>query len=175
MYKLLIIGLLFLVACEKEEFSSETISGKDLPTKQAENVWIVTTNHDKIEEEMTAVHFDEYEDGLIVADTVFIKNFNEYGSLKYTIKSDKIRRDNTKNMLIAIGNVIVTSDNGVLKTPYLEFNGETEIIVAKEKVILEREDNILYGKELTTDLSFEKIKIIQVSAEGKIDEENIDW
>ena len=81
MYKIFFIGLLFFVACEKVEFSSETISDKDLPTKQAENVWIVTTNHDKIEEEMTAVHFDEYEDGLIVADTVFIKNFNEDGSL----------------------------------------------------------------------------------------------
>ncbi|MCD4819959.1 MAG: LPS export ABC transporter periplasmic protein LptC [Candidatus Cloacimonetes bacterium] len=175
MYKLLIIGLLFFGACEKVEFSSETISDKNLPTKQAENVRIVTTNGDKIEEEMTAVHFDEYESGLIVADTVFIKNFNEDGSLKFTLKSDKIKKDDTKNLLIALGNVIVTSDNGVLKTPYLEFNEDTEIIVAKEKVVLERENNILYGKELTTDINFEKIEIIQVSAEGKIDEENIDW
>jgi len=177
MYRFLafILFSLILISCEQEEFVSQSKTDKNVPTKQAENVWVVTTDGKKIEQEMTASHFDEYESGLIVADSVMIKNFNEDGSIKYTLVSDTIKVEDNQNLLIAIGNVVITSDNGILKTPYLEFDQDTEIIIAKQKVVLERENNILYGKELKTDINFEQIEIIKVSAEGKINDENIDW
>ena len=67
------------------------------------------------------------------------------------------------------------SENGILKTPYLIWNRNTDEIYAKNGVVLERKDNIIRGSEMETDINLNNIKMLKVSAEGKLNEKDINW
>ena len=131
---------------------------------------------DIIDYELEATHIDRfYKKKLTLADSIFITTFNPDGSIKSTLSSDKAEMDEAKNILTAIDNVIVKSENGIMKTPFLIWNKNTDEFYAKNGVTLIREDNVLQGQEMKTDGNLERIEIIKVSAEGKIDESEIDW
>ena len=112
---------------------------------------------------------------LTIADTVFIKTFKPDGNIKSTISCQKAEMDEKKNQLIGTGNVVVKSENGILKTPYLIWNRNTDEIYAKNGVVLERKDNIIRGSEMETDINLNNIKMLKVSAEGKLNEKDINW
>jgi len=172
----ILLFLFLLSACNhKEEIIEPQIQGQ-IPDEESDSVKIVSINQNFIEQEITAIHIDRYSKlKKIIADTVFVTNYKEDGSIKSTLYCDKANIDDAKNIFTGIGNVIVTSKNGIMKTPYLIWNRNTNGLHAKNGVTLIREDNILYGKEMETNTNLDKIKIIKVSAEGIINEENIDW
>ena len=171
----LLICSCFLIGCEESGETSALLTQDNLPQKQADSVMVVTTNKNRIEQKLFANHLDEYEDGLAILDSVYIENYNLDGTIKYTLRCDKAEVNQTEKILTAIDNVIIISENGVLKTSFLTFNQENELIHAPHDVLLTRNENTLYGKNLKTDIHFEKIEISHVSAEGKIDEATIDW
>lgn len=164
-----------LCGCQDSGSQMETISFENLPTKQADSIVVITTLLDRIEQKMFASHYDEYEDGMVITENVFIENYQPDGSIKYTLKCDRAEVDDIKKIITAIGKVIITSEQGILETPYLIFNQQTDAIFAPHEVKLIRGDNILYGTSLKTDVHFEKIEIKSVSAEGKIGNEKFDW
>jgi LPS export ABC transporter protein LptC len=174
-WKLSLLILLFVIGCERSETQTESINMENLPTKQADSVVVITTLLDKIEQKMFADHFDEYDDGMVITENVFLENYHPDGTIKYTLKCDRAEVDDIKKIITAIGNVVITSEQGILKTSFLLFNQQTEKIDAPNDVVLIREDNILYGSDLKTDINFEKIEIKSVSAEGKIDDETFNW
>jgi len=171
-----IVNLIVLISCT---FSEESFSGKkdsNFPDEEADSVKIISMIKDVIDYELTATHIDRfYKTKLTFADSIFITTFNPDGSIKSTLSSDKAEIDETKNILTAIDNVIVKSENGIMKTPFLIWNKNTDELHAKNGVTLIREDNILRGLEMKTDGNLDRIEIIKVSAEGKIDEGEIDW
>lgn len=172
----IIVFISFLVSCT---FSEESFSGKKdskLPDEEADSVKIISMTKDIIDYELEATHIDRfYKKKLTLADSIFITTFNPDGSIKSTLSSDKAEMDEAKNILTAIDNVIVKSENGIMKTPFLIWNKNTDEFYAKNGVTLIREDNVLQGQEMKTDGNLERIEIIKVSAEGKIDESEIDW
>lgn len=174
-WKISFIFLIIIMGCESSDSEMTVTNMDNLPTKQADSVVVITTLLDKTEQKMFADSFDEYEDGLVVTENVFLENYHPDGTIKYTLKCDKAEVDDIKKIITAIGNVIITSEQGILKTSYLLFNQQTEKIDAPNDVVLIREDNILYGSDLKTDINFEKIEIKSVSAEGKIDDETFNW
>lgn len=169
----------FITVCGPRPSNQQFSAPKDLPDKQIDSVEIITTNNNVIEQIITAVHIDQFSDKkLTLADTVYVQNIDKDSTVTSTLYCDTAEIDDARNFMIAKGNVVVTSKNGTLYTPNLVWNRNNDEIYARDSVKLVREENILYGAELKTDINLDKIKIFKVSAEGKLDEEqteNIDW
>lgn len=171
-----LISLLFLFSCKgSEEDYDMPISGK-MPDEQADSVKIISTTKDVIDYELTAVHFYKYySTQQTFADTVFVTFFNVDGSVKSTLKCNNAELDDAKNTLTGIGDVVVVSDNGIMKAPLIVLDRNTNTLYAKKGVILIREDNILMGEEMESNLDLDRVEITKVSAEGKLNEDEVNW
>ena len=169
-------SLLFLISCtEKDVAFNMPISG-EIPDEQADSIRIISTTKNVIDYELTAVHFYKYySTKQTFADTVFVTFFNEDGSVKSTLKCNKAEVNDAKNTLTGIGDVIVISDNGTLKAPLIILDRNTNILYAKNGVTLIREDNVLIGEEMESNLDLDRVEITKVSAEGKLNEDEINW
>jgi len=166
---------LAMIGCEEiEEQTFEKIDG-DYPDRWADSLLVVQTRGEYTEYEMFAVHMDTYSNKkLTLADTVTIKVFDKQGALQTTLTCDKARIDDAKNTFTGTGNVIVHSENGIMKTDFLKWFRATDELVAKEGVEVTRGENTLWGEEMKTDINLNRIEITKVSAEGKIDEDDFD-
>jgi len=151
------------------------ISGK-IPDEQADSIKIISTNKDMIDYELTAVHYYKYySTKQTFADTVFVTFFNIDGSVKSTLKCNKAELDDAKNTLTGIGDVVVVSENGTMKAPLIELDRNSNTLYAKNGVILIREENVLKGEEMESNLDLDRVEIIKVSAEGKLNEDEVSW
>jgi len=176
----LIISLLFstlIISCKKEGTANPTASvDKNLPQQQIYSANIVETEKDKKVRTITANHLDNYpEKKLIIADTVLVTDYNPDQSVKSTLKCDKAEIDQKRDIFTCTGNVIVTTKNGILKTPFLIWNQKDNKITAKDGIELKRPDNTLLGETLETDSNLKKIKITKVSAKGKLEQKDLKW
>lgn len=169
-------SLLFLFSCMgNDEAFNMPISGK-IPDEQADSVRVISTTKDVIDYELTAVHFYKYySTKQTFADTVFVTFFNIDGSVKSTLKCNKAEVDDAKNTLTGIGDVVVVSENGTMKAPFIVLDRNTNVLYARNGVILIREDNILKGEEMESNLDLDRVEITKVSAEGKLNEDEVNW
>ena len=169
-------SLLFLFSCTgNEEASNMPISGR-IPDEQADSVKIISTNKDVIEYELTATHiYKYYSTKQTFADTVFVTFFDVDGSVKSTLKCNEAEVDDTNNTLTGIGDVVVISENGTMKAPLIILDRNTNTLYARNGVILIREDNILKGEEMESNLDLDRVEITKVSAEGKLNEDEVNW
>lgn len=177
-WKLTSTVLLFLlmISCAGEPASDNFSFSENIPDEQADSLIIYAYNGDILDYQLTAHQLDKfYDEQITLADTVFIETYSPDGVVSSSLYCDKAELDETKNLLIGYGNVVITSENGILKTPYIIWDRTSDIVTAKEGVILIRDDNILYGEELKTDINLNEIEMIKVSAEGTVDETDIDW
>ncbi|NQT65392.1 MAG: LPS export ABC transporter periplasmic protein LptC [FCB group bacterium] len=174
---LIILSLisLFLISCEEEVDSNMPISGK-IPDEQADSIRVISTSNNVIDYELTAVHFYKYySTKQTFADTVFVTFFNVDGSVKSTLKCDKAEVDDAKNTLTGIGDVVVVSENGTMKAPFMILERNTNTLFAKKGVTLIRENNVLFGEEMESNLDLDRVEIIKVSAQGKLNEDEVNW
>lgn len=169
-------SLQFLISCTgNDDASNMPISGK-IPDEQADSIRIISTTKNVIDYELTAVHYYKYySTKQTFADTVFVTFFNVDGSVKSTLKCNKAEVDDAKNTLTGIGDVVVVSENGTMKAPLIVLDRNTNILYAKNGVILIREDNILKGEEMESNLDLDRVEITKVSAEGKLNEDEVSW
>lgn len=171
-----LILLLLVLGCQQKEPTPEPAAEIGLPDEQAENVRLIAYNGEQIEYEMTARKVDKYYSrNQTLADSVTVLTYNPDSSLKSKLVCDNAIVDDARNLLTASGQVVITSENGILQTPYLVWNRNTDKILATSGVTIIRDENILKGQELKTDIKLENIEISQVSATGRIDAEDIDW
>lgn len=78
----------------------------------------------------------------------------------------------TKRLMTAIGNVIVTnSDSSVLLTEELVWNGMTELITSDSFVTFISDNDTIQGTGLRTDRSMRKVKILHQVSGTIIDED----
>jgi len=146
-----------------------------IPDEQADSIRVIATTDSIIDYEMTAVHlYKYYETKQTFADTVFVKFFKHDGTIETTLKCDRAEVDDAKNTITGIGNVVVISENGTMKAPYAELNRNTEQIIASQGVQLIRDENILYGEEMVSDMKLDVVEITRVSGEGKLNDEDLD-
>jgi len=173
---LLMFILLFLLSCtQEEEPENLPIAGK-IPDEEADSLYVIITNKDKTDYEMTAVHMYKYYDTeQTFLDTVFVTFYNPDGTVKMTLRSDAAQIDDAENTITGKGNVVIVSSNGTMKAPEAVLNRNTEKIVASNGVTLIRNDNTLYGEEMVSDMKLEVAEFRKVSGEGKLDNEEIDW
>ncbi len=174
---LIILSLisLFLISCEEEVDSNMPIGGK-IPDEQADSIKVISTSNNVIDYELTAVHFYKYySTKQTFADTVFVTFFNVDGSVKSTLKCDKAEVNDAKNTLTGIGDVVVVSENGTMKAPFMILERNTNTLFAKKGVTLIRENNVLLGEEMESNLDLDRVEITKVSAQGKLNEDEVNW
>ncbi|MCK4655044.1 MAG: LPS export ABC transporter periplasmic protein LptC [Candidatus Cloacimonetes bacterium] len=174
-----IVNLFFLIlffSCTKSEDMSYLPIEDKIPDEQADSIRIIATTNDVIDYELIAVRmFKYYETKQTFADTVFITFYNPDATIKSTLSCDRAELDDAKNILTGIGNVIVKSENGIMKAPYMVLNRNTNKIFAQRGVTMIRGENVLHGAEMKTDLYLDRVEILEVTAEGKLDEKEIKW
>ncbi len=147
-----------------------------IPDEQADSIHVFSTKGEKLEYEMTAKHMNKFYDTQeTFADSVYVIFYEEDGSLKSTLKADQAILNDAENILRGIGNVVIVSENGTMQAPLVVWDRNTNIVLAQKGVTLIRNNNVLHGKEMETDLYLDKVKIIDVSAEGELEDEEFDW
>jgi len=169
-------SILFLFSCaEQDEASNMPISGK-IPDEQADSIKVISTSNNVIDYELTAVHYYKYYNTKqTFADTVFVTFYNVDGSVKSTLKCDKAEVNDAENSLTGIGDVVVVSDNGIMKAPLMVLDRNNNTLYAKKGVTLQRDNNLLIGEEMLSNLDLDRVEITKVSAKGKLDEEEVNW
>ncbi|MBT3169460.1 MAG: LPS export ABC transporter periplasmic protein LptC [Candidatus Cloacimonetes bacterium] len=172
----LIINCLWGMSCSSD-LQPEFIKIDDnLPDEQIDSLHITATNGNFIEYEMTANFMSKfYDKKQTFIKNVFIIFFNEDKSIKSTLRCDTAELDDIENTLTGIGNVIIKSETGKMKAPRIVLNRNNNILHATEGVILIRDNNILHGKKMISDLNLEHAEITEVSAEGELTDEKLDW
>jgi LPS export ABC transporter protein LptC len=176
LFKTLIISIIFITsACNTQEDNSVADFDEKLPDEESENVIITATSHNNTEWILTAKKIRRfYDEKNIFGDSVFVKIFNEDNSIT-TIACENAEVDDISNILTGKGNVTVVSSSGIMKTPYLIWDRNTDELFAKKRVKLIRDENTIYGKEMKSDIKLNRIELTEVSAEGTIDENEFDW
>ena len=176
-WNLLLISLLFVSGCSSDEpVPVENGSLREMPDEQSDGVKTITMNGNIISMEMHARHIDRYyKKKETFIDSLFVNKFDETGKLTSTLTCDKAKIDESRNVIVCEGDVVIVSDNGVLRTPLLTWNRDTDDIVAENGVVMEREDDVLRGDMMKTNLDMDNIEIINVSAEGTVKSGTVEW
>ncbi|MDD3052268.1 MAG: LPS export ABC transporter periplasmic protein LptC [Candidatus Cloacimonetes bacterium] len=178
------IGLFALFVILLSVFSSCDISRNielskgelNMPDEIADSLEVVTVMGEKIDSKLWAVHLERFYDRKItIMESVYTETYETDGRLKYSLKCNKAEIDETKNILTATGNVIITSESGVLKTEKLIWDQNTDELFTDVQFTLIRGDNLLKGEYLRTDMNFEKIDMQKVKGEGLLNAEEIEW
>ncbi len=171
-----ICSLVLIFSCQREQQERFQALNSEVPDEEADSVFVVSTTGNVVEFELQADKmFKYYDTKLTIADTVFVTFFYEDGSIKSTLYCDKAKLDDFENTLTGIGNVVIESENGKMKAPFIKVNRNNNQVKAEKGVTLLRGTNTLYGAEMESDLNLNKAKIIKVSAEGTIKDEEIEW
>jgi LPS export ABC transporter protein LptC len=172
---LIISSIFFSIACNKQSEADSSEFDNKLPDEESENVVITATSNNNTEWILNAKKIKRfYDEKNVFGDSVFVKIFNEDNSIT-TIACDNAEVDDISNILTGKGNVTVVSSSGIMKTPYLIWDRNTDELFAKERVKLVRDDNTIYGKEMKSDIKLNRIELTEVSSEGTIDEKEFDW
>lgn len=172
-----LLSLAFLLLnCTEAEVENDSSFSDTMPDEQADSLTIYAYSGDFLEYKLTAYHIDKYyDDKITFADTVYIETYNQDNSIGSSLYCDRAELNETNNILTGYGHVVINSENGILKTPYIIWDRNSDLVTAKNGVTVIRENNILHGQELKTDINLEEIEMIKVSAEGTLDEMDINW
>ena len=171
-----LIVVLLLSACSSESEKYEELNLKNAPDEQSDSVHVIAMNGDKLEYILDAKHYSRYhKKKKVKADTIRVQTFNELGEKESVLIAEHADVDENKDIMIARRNVVIEAESGTLYCNYLQWDRRTDRIYARGKVILQRESNVINGHELRTDINLFKIEMVQVSAQGKINEENVDF
>jgi LPS export ABC transporter protein LptC len=147
-----------------------------LPDEQSDGVTLYSLSGDDITLEMHARHIDRYyKKRETYIDSLYVKRYDKSGVVNSTLKCEKAKIDEAKNVIVCEGNVIVISENGKLQTPLLTWDRHTDDVIAQNGVVLERPGNVMRGDMMKTDLNLEKVQIINVSAEGQLEKGSTKW
>ena len=136
--------LCLLTSCEeKQDPEVELYQG---PLEEIFDVRLLYTEEGQQRVEVeTPVQYRYQNDDKVFPDTVNIKFFDPSGTeVVTTLRSDSGRFDNTKNLYVVKGNVVVINkvEQRRLKTPELYWNPTTRKVFTEENVVI---DNLVTG------------------------------
>ncbi len=161
----------FCLACQVDVPPTYINIDKGIPEQQADSIYAIMYNGERIESEFFAQKMDIYtRQGLTLADSIMVKSYDEYGNLASTLTARQAEVNDTQNIITAIGNVILVSDEGTLYTEKLIWNRNNNKLNAPLAVKLVRGDDIMYGTNMRTNLSFDFVDLEKVSAQGTVRE-----
>ncbi len=171
-----ITALLIITACSDDSENFQNLNMNNAPDEQSDSVHVVAMNGDKLEYILDAKHYSRYhKKKKVLADTIRVQTFDENGVEESVLTAEHADVDENRDIMIARRNVKIVADSGTLFCNYLQWDRKTDRIYARGKVVLQRGQNTINGYELKTDINLFKIEMVKVSAQGKVNEENVDF
>ena len=164
MNRLIIISFL-VTACNNTEINKLGETREGLPDAESWNAIITLTNEGSKRAIIKSGHLEKYQQRqyILLDQNVDADFFNEDEVYTSNLKSEIAEIDESKDFLIAMGNVIVVSDSGVtLFTDTLSWDNVDEKVFTDDSVVFITEQNdTLYGIGFKSDIELNNWEIMQ--------------
>ena len=164
MNRLIIISFL-VSACNNTEINKLGETREGLPDAESGNAIITLTNEGSKRAIIKSGHLEKYQQRqyILLDQNVDADFFNEDEVYTSNLKSEIAEIDESKDFLIAMGNVIVVSDSGVtLFTDTLSCDNVDEKVFTDDSVVFITEQNdTLYGIGFKSDIELNNWEIMQ--------------
>tara|TARA_B100001996_G_scaffold184043_1_gene140722 strand:+ start:47 stop:577 length:531 start_codon:yes stop_codon:yes gene_type:complete len=161
----LIILSLLIFACNNTEIDKLGETREGLPDAESWNATITLTNKGSKRAIIKSGHLEKYQQRqyILLDQNVDADFFNEDEIYTSNLKSEIAEIDESKDFLIAMGNVIVVSDSGVtLFTDTLSWDNVDEKVFTDDSVVFITEQNdTLYGIGFKSDIELNNWKIMK--------------
>jgi len=166
-----------LFACSNVESDKLGETREGLPDAESWNATITLTNNGSKRAIIKSGHLEKYQQRqyILLDQNVDADFFNENEIYTSNLKSKIAEIDESKDFLIAMGNVVVVSDSGVtLYTDTLSWDNVDEKVFTDDSVVFITEQNdTLYGIGFKSDIELNNWEIMQptgVFHEGSIEQ-----
>ena len=166
-----------LFACSNVESDKLGETREGLPDAESWNATITLTNKGSKRAIIKSGHLEKYQQRqyILLDQNVDADFFNENEIYSSNLKSEIAEIDESKDFLIAMGNVVVVSDSGVtLYTDTLSWDNVDEKVFTDDSVVFITEQNdTLYGIGFKSDIELNNWEIMQptgVFHEGSIEQ-----
>lgn len=173
----LIFFSIVLFACSNVESDKLGETREGLPDAESWNATITLTNKGSKRAIIKSGHLEKYQQRqyILLDQNVDADFFNENEIYTSNLKSEIAEIDESKDFLIAMGNVVVVSDSGVtLYTDTLSWDNVDEKVFTDDSVVFITEQNdTLYGIGFKSDIELNNWEIMQptgVFHEGSIEQ-----
>tara|TARA_B100001079_G_scaffold98313_2_gene84531 strand:- start:1039 stop:1569 length:531 start_codon:yes stop_codon:yes gene_type:complete len=173
----LIFFPIVLFACSNVESDKLGETREGLPDAESWNATITLTNKGSKRAIIKSGHLEKYQQRqyILLDQNVDADFFNENEIYTSNLKSEIAEIDESKDFLIAMGNVVVVSDSGVtLYTDTLSWDNVDEKVFTDDSVVFITEQNdTLYGIGFKSDIELNNWEIMQptgVFHEGSIEQ-----
>tara|TARA_B100001769_G_scaffold203214_1_gene162907 strand:+ start:1694 stop:2224 length:531 start_codon:yes stop_codon:yes gene_type:complete len=161
----LTILCLFIFACNNTELNKIGETRDGLPDAESWNATITLTNKGSKRAVIKSGHLQKYQQRqyILLDQKVDADFFNEEEIYTTNLKSEIAEIDESKDFLIAMGNVVVVSDSGVsLFTDTLSWDNVEEKVFTDDRVVFITEQNdTLYGIGFKSDIELNNWEIMQ--------------
>lgn len=149
---------------------------RNLPDETSRDVKLYVYKEDKIDYILTADRIERYyRTQRLHAWQVKIVSYDENMRVTSTLLADTTYVDEARNVVKAMGNVVLESPNGTIKSQLINWERNVDEIYTDELVTLIREGKTLRGYDLRTNSRISYAELTTVSAEGIIKGDEIDW
>tara|TARA_B100001142_G_C14310119_1_gene646309 strand:+ start:246 stop:776 length:531 start_codon:yes stop_codon:yes gene_type:complete len=156
---------IFIFACNNTELNKIGETRDGLPDAESWNATITLTNKGSKRAIIKSGHLQKYQQRqyILLDQKVDADFFNEDEIYTSNLKSEIAEIDESKDFLIAMGNVVVVSDSGVtLFTDTLSWDNVEEKVFTDDRVIFITEQNdTLYGIGFKSDIELNNWEIMQ--------------
>ncbi|MDD4309373.1 MAG: LPS export ABC transporter periplasmic protein LptC [Candidatus Cloacimonetes bacterium] len=173
----IVILLFTLCACQKATLqNSKGVLERGVPDEISYDVNLTQFKDTEFEYTIQAKKIERFHDRrLMHGYSVTLTTYDKNGKINSTIKADTTIVDDARNLVFANGNTKMTSPNGTLATSRLTWDRGVDEITAPEKVTLTRDGSVLRGDNLRTNSKLSLVLMDNISAEGIINQKDIDW
>jgi LPS export ABC transporter protein LptC len=169
-----IAGMTILYSC-KNGGQVEELQPYKGPLIEVDDVETLYTDSSRLKVRLTAPKEQEFEKGNREFPKGINIEFYDEKQVKTSVLTANYGKYNKeKNLYTVTGNVIVRNlkEGKSLKTEVLNWNQITEKVYTEENVTIQTPEDILWGKGLDADQSFEHYKIREPKGEMSVDEAN---
>lgn len=174
---LLFISIFLLTGCGKSVLDQTTPAlNRSLPDETSRDVKLYSYKEDRIDYILTADRIERfYNTQRLNAWQVKIVSYDDKMRITSTLSADTTYVDEARNFVQAMGNVLLESPNGTIKSQHINWDRNLDEIYTDQLVTLIREGKTLRGYDLRTNSQISYAELTTVSAEGKVKGDEIDW
>ncbi len=167
------VSLLFLcTGCEEKIQPSvlDNISNATFPTQESWNSTVIFSDSGTVRAILKAGHISAYDNSkqTLLDGGVHLDFFDEHGVHSSVLTSKSGKADESSYNLEAIGNVVVTSDSGVVvRTEKMFWDNKRQQIYSDDFVRITSPKETLQGTGFESDQSLHNYRIFKVSGSAK--------
>lgn len=159
---LIVFFAVFSCSSTQEEPSGPKADHEALPDQESWQSTIIITRDGRKQAEVWAGHIAAYNERneTVLKDSVHIDFYDQKGQHNSILTADEGIVYNQTNNMVAMGNVIVVSDSGVvLETEELKWNNQRQKIISDVPVIFTTETEKLIGDSFISDPDLKNYEI----------------